>query len=82
MRSLTSIDGDLSSQFDIFNDVDTNAANNNTSLKQILIDNHTLPVNKGKIKSQLPLEHVFSFCKTFKKITKILGFRITLKTKD
>ena len=33
-----------------------------------------------KIKGQLPLEHIFGFCKTFKKVTKNLGFRITFKT--
>ena len=72
MRSLTSKDGDLLSHFDKFNDGDTNAAI--TSLKQMLIDNHTVAVNRGKVKGQLPLEHIFGFCKTFKKITKILGF--------
>ena len=82
MRSLTSKDGDLLSHFDKFNDGDTNYSINNTSLKQIFIDNHTLPVNSGKIEGQLPLEHVFGFCKTFKKITKNLGFHITIKTND
>ena len=48
----------------------------------MLIHNHTMPVNRGKIKGQLPLEHMFGFCKTFKKITNILGFMITLKTND
>ena len=82
MRSLTSKDGDLSSHFDKFNDGDTNASINNTSLKQMLIDNHTIPVNRGKVKGQLLLEDVFGFCKTFKRITKNLGFHITLKTND
>ena len=82
MRSLTSKDGDLLSHFDKFNDGDTNASINNTSLKQMLIDNHTEPVNRGKIKGQLLLEDIFGFCKTFKKITKNLGFHITLKTND
>ena len=68
--------------FDKFSDGDTNAAINNTSLKQMLNDNHTMPVNRGKVKGQLPLEHIFGFCKTFKKITKNLGFHITLKTND
>ena len=82
MRSLTSKDGDLLSHFDKFSDEDTNPAINDTSLKQMLIDNHTMPVNRGKVKGQLPLEHMFGFCKTFKKITKNLGFHITLKTND
>ena len=34
------------------------------------------------MKGQLPLEHIFGFCKTFKKKTKNLGFHITLKTID
>ena len=46
----------------------------------MLKDNQPTPVNKGKIKSQLPLEHIFGFCKTFKKVTKNLGFHITFKT--
>ena len=80
MRCLTSKDGDLLSIFDKFNDGDINASINNTSLKQILIDNHSVAVHRGKVKGQLPLGHVFGFCKTFKKITKNLGFHITLKT--
>ena len=39
-------------------------------------------MNKGKIRGVLPLEQIFGFCKTFKKITKHLGFNITLKTAD
>ena len=68
MRSVTSEDGDLLSHFDKFNDGDTNASINNTSLKEILIDNHTIPVNRGKINGQLLVEDVFGFCMTFKKI--------------
>ena len=48
----------------------------------MLIDNHTLPVNRGKINCQLPLDYIFGFCKTFKKITENLGFHITLKTTE
>ena len=82
MRSLTCKDGDLLSHSDNFNDGGTNASINNTTLKQMLIDNHTLPVNRGKLKGQLPLEHIFGFCKTLEKITKSLGFHVTLKTND
>ena len=82
MRSVTSKDGAISSHFDKFNDGNTNASINNTSLKQILIDNHTIPDNRGKNKGQLLLEDIFGFCKTFEKITKNLGFHITLKTND
>ena len=45
----------------------------------MLIDNH-LDANKGKIKTCLYLEDFFGFCKTFKKVTKNLGFIITFKT--
>ena len=80
MRALTSKDGDLLSHFD---QIDESAAeSNNTSLKHMLINNHTEAVNRGKIKGQLLLEDIFGFCKTFKKITKNLGFHITLKTND
>ena len=46
----------------------------------MLIDNHEKDADRGKIKAQLPLEHIFEFCKTFKKVTKSLGFEITFKT--
>ena len=46
---------------------------------KMLIDNH-LDANKGKIKGYLYLEDIFGFCKTFKKVTKNLGFVITFKT--
>ena len=36
-------------------------------------NNNGQEVNIGKIKGQFLLEHVFGFCKTFKKITKILA---------
>ena len=95
IRSLTSRDGDLLSQFDNIiekvvlnndgtqNDVDTSVIIQNTSLKEMFIDNHNIvgqEVNRGKIKGQLPLEHIFGFCKTFKKITKNLGFHLIFKT--
>ena len=80
MRALTSKDGDLLSHFD--NIDESQAESNNTSLKQILINNHTEAANQGKIKGQLLLDDIFGFCKTFKKITKNLGFHITMKTND
>ena len=51
-------------------------------MKQKLINNHAVEVNKSKIKGQLALEHIFGFCTTFKKITKNLAFHLTLKMKD
>ena len=47
----------------------------------MLINNHT-DANKCKIKGYLYLEDIFGFCKTFKKVTKILRFHLTFKTND
>ena len=85
MRVVSSRDGDLLSLFDNINEeIGANEAATsdnirNTSLNKMLITNHEA-ANRGKIKGQLPLEHIFGFCKTFKKVTKNLGFRITFKT--
>ena len=46
------------------------------------IDSHTNEDNEGKIRSNLPLEHIFGFSKTFKKMTKGLGFELQLKTSN
>ena len=54
----------------------------NSPLKQILINNHAVDGNKGKIKGQLALEHIFGFRKTFRKITKNLGFHLKFKMND
>ena len=45
----------------------------------MLIDDHDL-ANKGKIRGKLPLEHIFGFCISFKKVTKNLGLHITFET--
>ena len=45
-----------------------------------MIDNHEADANRAIIKGQLALAHIFGFCKTFKKVTKNLGFEITFKT--
>ena len=50
-----------------------------TQHQQMLIDDHTDP-NKGKIKGYLYLEHILGFCKTFKKVTKNLGFHPMFKS--
>ena len=71
MRTLTSKDGDLLSQFDDINEGNGDDDFDSTSLKKMLINDLDNP-NKGKIKGQLALEHIFGFCKTFKKITKNL----------
>ena len=79
MRLLTSKDGDLSSYFEKNGEA---VINNDNPLKQILINNHAVEVNKGKIKGHLALEHIFGFCKTFEKITKNLGFHLKFKMND
>ena len=81
MKSLTSKDGDLLSQFVIINEGETEDKIQSTSLYKMLINNHK-EANQGRIKGQLPLEDMFASCKTFKKITKNLGFLTTLKTND
>ena len=86
MRVVSSRDGDLLSQFDNIDEkvgADEDATTDiiqDTSLHKMLIANHENGPNRGKIKGQLPLEHIFGFCKTFKKVTKNLGFHITFKT--
>ena len=82
MRSLTSKDGDLLSHFDNNNEGSTAVDFSSTPIKQMLFGNHTVEVNRGKLKSQLPLEQIFGFCETFEKISKNLGFHLTLKTND
>ena len=82
MRALTSKD-DLLSHFDkIIERNNTLTDFNSTPFKHMLIDIHTEAANKGKSKGQLPLKHIFGFCKIFKKITKNLGLHLTLKTND
>ena len=77
MRALTSKDGDLLSEFDNINETENGI--NNSSLKQMLINNLT-EANRGKSKGHLPLEHIFGSCKTFRKATKNLGFYLTFRT--
>ena len=76
MRLLTSKDADLSSYFDKNGE---SVIDNNNPLKQILINNHTVDANKGRVKGHLALENIFGFCKTFRKITKNLGFHLRFK---
>ena len=90
MKAMSNKDGDLLSQFDNINENDIPILSRiNDLLPQIrssphqkmLIDNH-IDANKGKIKGYLYLEDIFGFCKTFKKVTKNLGFHLMLKTND
>ena len=82
MRAISNRDGDLLSQIDFINENDIpvleRLANLPTQIQskphqKTLINNHT-DANKGNIKRYLYLEDVFGFCKTFKKVTKNLGF--------
>ena len=90
MKSISYKDGDLLSQFDNINENDIPILERLADLppqirdsphQKMLINNHT-DANKGKIKGYLCLEDIFGFCKTFKKVTKNLGFHITFKTND
>ena len=90
MRAISNKDGDLLSQFDKINENDIPILERLADLppqirdsphQKMLINNH-IDANKGKIKGYLYLEDIFGFCKTFKKVTKILGFHLTFKTND
>ena len=90
MRAISNKESDFLSQFDNINENDISRLNRladlpvqirDTPHQKILINNHT-DVNKGKIKGYLYLEDIFGFCKTFKKVTKNLGFHLTFKTND
>ena len=74
IRFLAYKDKDLSSCFDKSGE---SALNDTDVLKRILIINH---IDVNIYKGKLELEHIFGFCKTFKKITKNSGFHITFKT--
>ena len=90
MRAISNKDGDLLSQFDNINEndipilerlADSPPQIRDSPHQKMLINNHT-DANKGKIKGYLYLEDIFGFCKTFKKVTKNLGFNLTFKTND
>ena len=71
MRLVTQKDGDLSTYFDIIDESEDEI--NYSSSRQILIDNHT-EANRGLIRGHLPLECIFGFARSLKKITKALKF--------
>ena len=77
MRLVTQQDGDLSTYFDIIDESENQI--DNSSLKKILINNHT-DANKGVIRGHLLLEYMLGFPRSFKKITKGLGFELDLRT--
>ena len=47
----------------------------------MLINNH-FDANIGKIQGYFYVEDIFGFCKTFKEVTKNLGFHLSFKTND
>ena len=88
MKVLSNKDDDLLSQFGNINENDIPLLERladlppqirSTPQQKMLIDNHT-DATKGKIKGYLYLEDIFGFCKTFKKVTKNLGFHLLFKT--
>ena len=90
MRVISNKDGDLLFQFDNINENDIPVLNRladlpvqirDTPHQKMLINNHT-DASKGKIKGYLYLEDIFGFCKTFKKVTKNLGFHLSFKTNE
>ena len=78
-RLVTQKDGDLSTYFDIIDETENGI--NNSSLKQILNNNHT-EANRGLIRGHLPLEYIFGFARSFKKISNGLGFELDLRTSN
>ena len=88
MKVVSNKDDDLLSQFGNINENDVPLLEiltylpvqiRDTPHQKMLIDNH-LDANKGKIKGYLYLEVIFGFCRTFKKVTKNLGFHLLFKT--
>ena len=77
MRLLTSKDSDLSS---CYGKDGENALKNNNVLKHLIFSNHVKEADKWKFSGHLGIAHVFGFCKTFKKVTRNLGFPLTYKT--
>ena len=90
MKMISNKDDDLLSQLGNINEIDIPLLERlkdlppqirSTPHQKMLIDNHT-NANKGKAKGYLYLEDIFGFCKTFKKVTKNLGFHLMFKTND
>ena len=90
MRAISNKNGDSLSQFDNINENDIPVLNRladlpiqirDTPHQKMLINNHT-DVNRGKNRGYLYLEDIFGFRKTFKKVTKNLGFHLSFKTNN
>ena len=90
MKVISNKDVDLLSQFNNINENDIPVLERIADLppqtrdrpqQKMLINNHS-DANKSKIRGYLYLEVVFGFCKSFKKVTKILVFHLMLKTNN
>ena len=88
MKVISNKDDDLLSQFGNINENDIPLLERPADLppqirstphQKTLIDNHT-DASNGKTKGYLYLEDFFGFCKTFKKVSKNLGFHLMFKT--
>ena len=66
MKFLTTTDADFLSHFDKIDETQDEIGK--TSIKHLLFNNYDIAVNEGKIEGKLPLEHIFGFCRTLKKI--------------
>ena len=77
MSLVTPKDGDLSTYFDIIDESENGI--NISSMQKILNDNHT-EANRGLIRGHPLLEYILGFARSFKKITKVLGFESDLRT--
>ena len=83
--------GELLSQFDNFKENDIPnlermaklpPQTRDTPQLKKLINNYDSDANKGKIKGYLYLEDIFAICKSFKKVTKSIGFHLIVKRND
>ena len=88
MKVISNKDDDLLSQFGKINENDTPLLQiltdsppqiRSTPHRNMLIDIH-IDANKDKIKAYLYFEDILGFCKTFKKVTKYLGFHLMFET--
>ena len=70
MRLVRQKDGDFFTYFDIIDESEDGI--DNSSLKKILNNNQT-DANIELMRGHLPLENVFGFCRSFKKISKRFG---------
>ena len=71
--------GHLFTYFDIIDESEKSIKK--SSLKQTLTGNHT-KLNRRLLRGHLPEEYIIGFCKSFRKLTKGLGFELELRTSN